>query len=57
MMQEKYTNQLKMFREITALTFQEHHAARFDFCKYESMCSATETEILCVCFSRNFVKF
>ena len=38
-------NQFKIFWEITASKFPGQHAAQFIFCRYESLCSATKTEI------------
>ena len=43
--------QSKIFREISALKFQQQHAAQF---RYDGLCSETKTEIHCGCFLRNF---
>ena len=37
-----YSNQWKIFREITALKFQGKHAAQFNFCRYEGLCPPTK---------------
>ena len=40
-----YSNQSKIFQEITASKFQGQHATQFN--RYEGLCPATKTEILC----------
>ena len=40
-----YSNQSKIFREITASKFQGQHAEQFNFCRYEAICPAAKTEI------------
>ena len=40
-----YSNQSKIFREITASKFQGQHAEQFNFYRYEVICPATKTEI------------
>ena len=44
MKQKRYSNQSKIFREITASKIQEQHAAQFNFRRYEGLCPATKTE-------------
>ena len=43
--QERYSNQSKVFQEITASKFLGHHAAQFNCCRSEGLCPATKTEI------------
>ena len=40
-----YSDKLKIFWAKTASKFQGQHAAQFNFCKYEGLCSASETAI------------
>ena len=40
-----YSNQSKIFREITASKFQGQHAEQFNFCRCEVICPAAKTEI------------
>ena len=46
-----YSNQSKIFREISASKFQGEHAAQF---RYGGPCSVTKTEIHRECFLQNF---
>ena len=52
-----YSNQSRIFREITVSKFQGQHAAQFSFRRYEDLCPAAKTKIHCGCFRRNFAKF
>ena len=57
MKRERYDNQSKIFREITASKFQGQHAPQFNFCKCVRLCPATKTEIPFECFPWNLAKF
>ena len=46
-----YSNQSKIFREISASKFQGEHAAQF---RYSGPCSVAKTEIHHGCFLQNF---
>ena len=45
MKQERYSNQSKIFQEITASKFQEKHAVKFNSSSYEGLCPESKTEI------------
>ena len=40
-----YSNQSRIFQEITTLKFQGQHASKSSFCRYEDLCPTTKTEI------------
>ena len=52
-----YSNQSRIFQEITTLKFQGQHASQSDFCRHEGLCPATKTEILRCWLRWNFQKF
>ena len=45
-----YSNQSKIFQEITTLKFQGRHASKSNFCRNEGLCPTTKTEIHRCCF-------
>ena len=51
-----YSNQSRIFQEITTLKFQGQHASQSTSCRYEGLCPATKTEIHRCWFRWNFEK-
>ena len=51
-----YSNQSRIFQEITTLKFQGQQASQFTFGRYEGLCPATKTEIQRCWFRWNFEK-
>ena len=51
-----YSNQSRIFQEITTLKFQGQQASQFTFCRYEGLCPATKSEIHRCWFRWNFEK-
>ena len=51
-----YSNQSRIFQEITTLKFQGQHASQSNFCRHEGLCPATKTEIHRCWFRWNFEK-
>ena len=51
-----YSNQSRIFKEITTLKLQVQHASQSNFCRHEGLCPATKTEINGYWFRWNFEK-
>ena len=51
-----YSNQSRIFQEITTLKFQGQHAPQSNFCRHEGLSPATKTEIHRCWFRWNFKK-
>ena len=51
-----YSNQSRIFQEITTLKFQGQHASKSSFCRHEGLCPTTKTEIHRYLFRWNFEK-
>ena len=51
-----YSNQSRIFQEITTLKFQGQYASHSNFCRHEGLCPATKTEIHRCWFRWNFEK-
>ena len=49
-----YSNQSRIFQQITTLKFQGQHASQSNFCRYKILCPATKTEISRRWFRWNF---
>ena len=48
MKQGKYSHQLKIFREVLTSKLQGQHPAKFNFCRYEGLCTATKISPPCL---------
>ena len=48
MKQGKYSHQLKIFREVLTSKLQGQHPAKFSFCRYEGLCTATKISPPCL---------
>ena len=51
-----YSNQSRIFQEISTLKFQGQHASQSNFYRHEGLCPATKTEIHRCWFRWNFEK-
>ena len=51
-----YSNQSRIFQEISTLKFQGQHASQSNFYRHEGLCPATKTEIHRCWFRWNFKK-
>ena len=40
-----YSNQSRIFQEITTLKFQEQHVSQSNFCRHEGLCPTPKTKI------------
>ena len=51
-----YSNQSRIFQQITTLKFQGQHASQSNFCRHEGLCPAAKTEVRRCWFQWNFEK-